>query len=45
VIKVDDDGWFGFQVLQAVSEAWGGERDPDGGTRTWAQLKLSAPAA
>jgi hypothetical protein len=45
VIKVDDDGWFGFQVLQAVSEAWGGERDPDGGTRTWAQLQLSGPLA
>jgi hypothetical protein len=42
VVNVDD-GWFGFQVLKAVSEAWGGERDPDGGTRTWAQLQLGGP--
>jgi signal transduction histidine kinase len=43
VVKLDDDGWFGLQVMQAVSEAWGGERHPEGGTRTWAQLQLSGP--
>jgi signal transduction histidine kinase len=43
VVKVDAQGWFGLQVMQAVSESWGGERDPDGGTRTWAQLQLSGP--
>jgi hypothetical protein len=43
VVKLDGDGWFGLLVMQAVSEAWGGERDPEGGTRTWAQLQLSGP--
>ncbi len=42
-VKVEQQGWFGLQVMQAVSEAWGGERDPEGGTRTWAQLQLSGP--
>jgi hypothetical protein len=42
-VKIDDDGWFGLQVLQAVSEAWGSERDPEGGTRTWAELQLGGP--
>jgi hypothetical protein len=45
VVNVHERAPVGLQVMQAVSEAWGGERDPDGGTRTWAQLKLSAPAA
>jgi hypothetical protein len=44
VVKVEAQGWFGLQVMQAVSEAWGGERDATGGTRTWAQLRLSDPA-
>jgi hypothetical protein len=44
VVKVEAPGWFGLQVMQAVSEAWGGERDAAGGTRTWAQLRLSGPA-
>jgi signal transduction histidine kinase len=43
VVKLDGEGWFGLQVMQALSEAWGGERDPEGGTRTWAQLQLSGP--
>jgi hypothetical protein len=43
VVKVDAPGSFGRQVMQAISEAWGGERDPNGGTRTWAQLQLSGP--
>jgi hypothetical protein len=45
VVKVEAPGWFGAQVVQAVSEAWGGERDATGGTRTWAQLRLSGPVA
>lgn len=45
VVKVEQEGWFGLQVMQAVSEAWGGERDPDGGTRTWAQLRLGDPSS
>jgi hypothetical protein len=43
VVEVDPPGWFGLQVMQAVSEAWGGERDAKGGTRTWALLALSGP--
>jgi hypothetical protein len=43
VVKVDEQGWLGLQVMQAISEAWGRERGPDGGTRTWAQLQLSGP--
>jgi hypothetical protein len=42
--EVKVDGWLGLQVVQALSEAWGGERDPEGGTRTWAQLQLSRPS-
>jgi hypothetical protein len=42
-VKVHEPGWFGLQVTQAVSEAWGGERDATGGTRTWAQLRLGGP--
>jgi hypothetical protein len=45
LIKVDEPGVFGLQVMQAVSEAWGGERDGTGGTRTWAQLRLSSAFA
>jgi hypothetical protein len=45
VVGLQDPGWFGQQVMQAVSEAWGGERAPLGGTRTWARLELAGPSA
>jgi hypothetical protein len=41
----EEPGWFGLQVMQAVSESWGGERAPLGGTRTWARLELAGPAS
>jgi hypothetical protein len=40
-VKLEDRSSIALQVMQAASEAWGGEQHPAGGTRTWAQLRLS----
>jgi hypothetical protein len=39
-LEVDDPGRTGV-----TGDAWGGERVPTGGTRSWAQLALGAPSA
>ena len=36
---INGDG-FGMQLVQALSERWGLERAPEGGTRVWARLAL-----
>jgi len=36
-------GGFGLQVVDALSERWGSERSPEGGTRVWAELSGFAP--
>lgn len=35
---VETSGGFGLSLVQALSERWGVERAPVGGTRVWAQL-------
>jgi anti-sigma regulatory factor (Ser/Thr protein kinase) len=35
---VETSGGFGMSLVQALSERWGVERAPVGGTRVWAQL-------
>jgi anti-sigma regulatory factor (Ser/Thr protein kinase) len=41
----DANGGFGLHIVQALSERWGIERALHGGTRVWAQLSDTAPAA
>jgi anti-sigma regulatory factor (Ser/Thr protein kinase) len=41
----DANGGFGLHIVQALSERWGIERALQGGTRVWAQLSDTAPAA
>ena len=41
----DASGGFGLHIVQALSERWGIERALQGGTRVWAQLSDTVPAA